>query len=101
MSANFGDRSRAQGNRPDAEAEISAIEGLTKADLFIENNSLQKALKFMESQLEEKMSKFLEAKLRPNPSDGGRPNSAKTKKHRGQNTIHQLGEEVLAEQDCL
>jgi len=40
MSANFGDNSRTQENQADIHADLSMIEGLTKADLFIENNSL-------------------------------------------------------------
>lgn len=40
MSANFGDNTRTQEIRQELQGDLSMIEGLTKADLFIENNSL-------------------------------------------------------------
>ena len=76
MSANFGENRGTQGNYADVHGDLSMIEGLTKADLFVENNQLQKALKFMEAQLEEKMSKLVGLTARPGPGDRGRQDPA-------------------------
>jgi len=72
MSANFGENTRTQEIRHELQGDLSMLEGLTKADLFIENNSLQKALKFMETQLEEKLSNSLLLTGRPDPNHGRR-----------------------------